>query len=167
MNFKKLPSQNYDVDNNQNIRIEKSKVSDIPAINAVIKASKSYWPYDPKYVEEALKLLCIDTQWLDNHLGYTIFCDHVCGFMGVEIHEVQWHLEHLWINPSHIRRGLGRLAVNRLLQEADKAGIHKITLLPDPPAEDFYLKLGAEFTDKKYPSRIVGGPLFQEMQFRL
>jgi hypothetical protein len=50
-----------------------------------------------------------------------------------------------------------------LLVFAKQKRCSEIRLLPDPPAEGFYQKMGAQFSGKKVQSRVEAGPLFQEM----
>lgn len=40
-------------------------------------------------------------------------------------------------------------------------------MLPDPPSEGFYLRMGFEDSGKRVPSRVPGGPLFSVYRLRL
>ena len=52
-------------------------------------------------------------------------------------------LEHVWVDPEYQRRGIGRLVVERALDEARSLGHARVEVQSDPHAEAFYLRLGA------------------------
>jgi hypothetical protein len=143
----------------------------VEAINSVIQASKSFWDYEYCYLQAAIPLLLIDVPYFERNLGWLIVSDinkeGVLGFMGAKIEGNHCHLEHLWISPGMIKKGLGTLAVEFLLKEMKNRGVQEVRVLPDPPAEVFYFKLGAIFTGSSSPSRIPCGPTFREMAFQI
>lgn len=148
--------------------IRQTQSNEIPVINQLIAASKSYWPYPESYLQAALPLLRIDENWLKTNLAFTLLDnDNVIGFLGLETEKDHWHLEHLWITPNTIKQGYGRQAITFLKQLAKDHSINTVSLFPDPPAEGFYERQGARFSGRNVPSRIPGGPTFQEMHFHL
>ena len=150
------------------MHIERSTEDQIPLINSIIDRSKRYWDYIEAYLQAAIPLIQIDISWLQKHLGYSIFDNNeLVGFLGVEQEENTWTLDHLWVAPHKIRCGLGKKAIDFIVSEAQKFHIAKIFLLPDPPAEGFYLRLGAQLTGKVVQSRVKDGPLFHEMVFAI
>lgn len=150
------------------MHIDLSSEKEVASINAVIDRSKRYWNYSEAYLTAAIPLIQIDPTWLHMHRGYSIYEeDELVGFLGVEQEQNYWTLDHLWISPHKIRTGVGRKGVNFILSEARKFNIAKIFLLPDPPAEGFYSRLGAVRTGKVVQSRVHDGPLFHEMVFEL
>lgn len=150
------------------MHIERSTDDQIPLINSIIERSKRYWNYSESYLEAAIPLIQIDINWLKRHLGYSIFDDNeLVGFLGVEQGQGVWTLDHLWVSPNKIRCGLGKKAIDFIISEAQKFHVTKIYLLPDPPAEGFYLRQGAQQTGKVVQSRVKDGPLFNEMVFEL
>jgi GNAT superfamily N-acetyltransferase len=52
-------------------------------------------------------------------------------------------LEHLWVHPSAIGRGLGRALFHEALAEARARGAACLVIASDPHAERFYLRMGA------------------------
>jgi N-acetylglutamate synthase-like GNAT family acetyltransferase len=150
------------------MEIKKTNSNDITYINLLISRSKSYWNYDPDYLKASLPLIQISEIWLQQHAGFTLYNNcKILGFLGVEKFDNFWKLEHLWIDPEKINQGYGRKAIQYLCCLAMEQKIAKILLLPDPPAEKFYSRLGAQLTGVKVSSRIVNGPVFHEMVFNL
>jgi GNAT superfamily N-acetyltransferase len=54
-----------------------------------------------------------------------------------------WSIEHLWVHPAEVRRGLGSQLVRHVLRYARERGEPELQVDSDPQAEQFYLRLGA------------------------
>lgn len=139
---------------------------EIPLINRIISDSKSFWKQGEEYLAKALPLLTIDQEWIDVNRGFAIYNEDLIGFLGIEIHEGQWFLEHLWISPARLGENIGTRAIELLKAQAETHRIERVLVFPEPPSEGFYLKMGARYTGRKVQSRIAGGPEFREMEFR-
>lgn len=154
--------------NTNSMEIKKTAYHELFQLNELISRSKSFWDYDQDYLKAAIPLIAITESWLQQNEGYTLYDQNeILGFLGIKTFENFWELEHLWIDPKKIRKGYGQTAINHLCTIALAKNIKMISLLPDPPAEKFYLKLGATFTGKKVSSRVLNGPVFHEMVFKL
>ena len=53
------------------------------------------------------------------------------------------HLDHLWIVPQAMRRGIGRALFEHALEETRKLGHQILRIEADPNAEGFYTRMGA------------------------
>lgn len=53
-------------------------------------------------------------------------------------------LEHFWVEPSSIGRGLGRTLFDHAVATARTAGGRSLFIDSDPNAEPFYERMGAE-----------------------
>ena len=53
------------------------------------------------------------------------------------------HLDHLWILPSSMARGIGRALFGHAVAEVHRLGSHSIKIEADPNAEGFYKRMGA------------------------
>ncbi len=146
-------------------KLRPTKSVEIPQVNNLIMRSKAHWQYDPRYLAASREFLVITEEWLTQNFGYCITdeTERIVGFIGIEPSEQQCYLEHLWIDPPFIGKGFGHQTMDWLLLFAKQKGFSEIRLLPDPPAEGFYQKMGARFSGKKVQSRVDAGPLFQEM----
>jgi GNAT superfamily N-acetyltransferase len=81
----------------------------------------------------------------------------VVGFYGLELRRTVALLEHLWIEPAHMRRGLGSHLLRLACETARAAGHHSLELVADPNAESFYLRNGAVRIGAEH-SRVLGHP---------
>ncbi|KAM3438665.1 hypothetical protein NHJ13734_004068 [Beauveria thailandica] len=66
-------------------------------------------------------------------------------------------LSYLWIRPSRIRQGLGRLLWEHAARRAAALGLARLSLDADPHAEAFYVKMGADRCVDNAPSKSVPG----------
>ncbi len=53
------------------------------------------------------------------------------------------HLDHLWILPSSMQRGIGRALFEHAASEANRLGFRSMKIEADPNAEAFYKRMGA------------------------
>lgn len=67
---------------------------------------------------------------------------HIAGVVQLCTQD-RWAIEHLWVHPSAMRRGVGAELVRHALSYARERGQHELEVDSDPQAERFYLRLGA------------------------
>lgn len=150
------------------LEIRPLKRDELDRVNEVIAESKGVWYSNKKYLDECLRFAKVDKTWLKENEGYGLYeKDELVGFLGYSRSEDFWYLEHLWVLPEKIGQHCGGQALEMLLEKARKASVPKISLLPEPNAEDFYARFGAVFTGIEVPSLYEGGPVFKEMVINL
>ena len=52
-------------------------------------------------------------------------------------------LEHFWVDPAHMGRGVGRALLEHAIATSRRLGATAIDISSDPNAEEFYLRFGA------------------------
>jgi GNAT superfamily N-acetyltransferase len=67
----------------------------------------------------------------------------IAGFCLASPSRTSWELEHLWVAPAHMRRGVGSALLAHALSTAHRSGVREVTVDADPNAEQFYLQHGA------------------------
>ena len=77
-------------------------------------------------------------------VGVAELSGEIVGFYGLRCDDDVWHLEHLWLRPAHIGRGLGRALFGEAVREARAGGATELLIKSDPNAEPFYRRMGAE-----------------------
>ncbi|HLP26672.1 MAG TPA: GNAT family N-acetyltransferase, partial [Acidobacteriota bacterium] len=65
------------------------------------------------------------------------------GFFGLRRDGAQWWLEHFWVTPEQIGRGVGRAMFGVALDAARRCGAEVLHIKSDPNAEGFYRRMGA------------------------
>lgn len=136
--------------------------------NALIARSKAHWTWPSGYLEPALERLRVTPDYLAHATGLEILLNGaLVGFCAVKLTDDGILLDHLWMEPDHIGRGVGAFAVDRVVAMAKGAGLTQIEVWPDPAAEGFYLRQGFLTTGERLPSRIIGGPDFRRFVLRV
>lgn len=67
----------------------------------------------------------------------------IAGFYQLSMQGVAASLEHLWIAPAMMRKGLGTMLLRHAVQASAAAGVANLHIDADPHAEAFYLACGA------------------------
>ena len=120
-------------------------------------ASKAHWHYPQRYYRRWQQELTITADYIESHDVYV--CDDgssPCGYYSLVVLEEAltvsglvlaagvW-LEHMFVHPDHIGRGVGTLLFNHMRRLIEDRGDNPIHLLADPHARLFYEKMGCEY----------------------
>ncbi len=107
-------------------------------------AAKRYWGYPESWLEAWRAGLTITSEFIVRHEVFVaIEDDQPVGFYTLVISEVSTELDHLWVLPEWIGKGIGRRLLNHALDRASAIGARQIEIVSDPNAEGFYRKAGA------------------------
>lgn len=125
--------------------IRAARRSDAPTLTALALAAKAHWSYPPEWLElwrNALTVTPTDIErWIVRVV--TDSADEPLGFSAVAPAEPRWVLEHLWVHPPAMGRGIGRLLLRDALDVAVAGGAPGLAIEADPHAAAFYLQCGA------------------------
>jgi len=141
----------------------------IANIKELIARSKAHWSWPDEYLEKALPLHTITPEYLRSNHCFAVLDSHdkLIAFFSVVVGTARVVLDNLWVTPAQIGKGIGRRACERVFQLAREQGWTELWVLPDPPAEGFYVKMGFSDTGERVPSRVPGGPLFSSYNIQL
>ncbi len=147
-----------------NIRLAKPDEQDI--LTEISFASKRYWDYPEEYFEIWKDELTITSGYIDKNIVYAVQWDEqiIAYFSIVFVPEdmqtkhvlVQkgWWLEHMFVLPEYIGKGIGRQMVRHMLKICGQKHIGKLNVFADPFAKGFYEKTGFNYVGE-YPSGIA------------
>lgn len=79
----------------------------------------------------------------------------VVGFYALSGARTTRELEHLWIDPAYIGRGVGTVLFTHLLRRLRTMRVTRLEIVSDPNAEGFYRRMGARRVGR-VPSRPAG-----------
>jgi ribosomal protein S18 acetylase RimI-like enzyme len=113
-------------------------------LSALAVAAKQHWAYLSEDMENWRTLLTVEQSDLDSKPAFVAeLDDEVVGFYVLSPRGATWELEHLWVSPPFMRRGIGRALLDHAAHTARAGGASSIAIDADPNAEPFYLACGA------------------------
>ncbi|HSG41414.1 MAG TPA: GNAT family N-acetyltransferase [Thermoanaerobaculia bacterium] len=114
------------------------------ALSAIAMAAKAHWPYTASQLEAWRDDLTISAELIASSPTYVAELEGEIGGFYSLVHEGEtWSLEHLWVAPDQMRRGLGRALLSHAMDFAARNGAASIAIDADPYAEPFYIACGA------------------------
>ena len=106
--------------------------------------SKGHWGYDAAFLEACRPELTLSPDYIiDSPVFVLEEADRIVGFYGLREQGDELDLTYLFVEPSAINRGYGRLLWEHLVETALRLGFQRISIESDPYAENFYKTMGA------------------------
>jgi GNAT superfamily N-acetyltransferase len=138
--------------------IRRAEASEAEALSAIARASKAHWPYAPEQIEAWHDDLTLSAELITAHPTFVALVDGVvAGFHQLLAGQDTWVLEHLWVLPSYMGKGMGRALLQQATDFARRHGAQYIGIDADPHAEAFYAACGAQTVERK-AAPIDGAP---------
>lgn len=107
--------------------------------------SKSYWPYSYDYLEKCKEALAVTKTDIQNWpVTVAENENEIIGFSALKTIDGENRLDHLWIDPRYICKGIGTLLFSASIKEAKNLGWNGFRIAAEPFAEAFYEKMGAK-----------------------
>jgi len=107
-------------------------------------AAKSHWGYPDSWMRRWRKALTVTPQYVIVRPTYVaVFESKVVGFCALQIEGTDALLDHLWVLPSFMGRGVGRALFEHAETIARASGAVRLRMVGDPHAESFYSRMGA------------------------
>ena len=126
------------------MQIRRARASEASALSALALAAKQHWSYAPEDIERWRPLLTVTADDLAARPAFVAELEsEVGGFYLLVPKGATWELEHLWVSPQFMRRGIGRALLAHAALTARVGGASAILIDADPNAEAFYLACGA------------------------
>ncbi|MFB8026596.1 GNAT family N-acetyltransferase [Streptomyces sp. NPDC056465] len=124
------------------VRIRRAVARDAKRLTRLVTGSRAYeGPYAP--MVEGYR---VGPDYVEAHAVYVAVDDdgRVLGFYALVLSPPE--LDLMFVADDAQGRGIGRLLVAHLREEARRAGLDSVRVVAHPPAEGFYRAVGAERT---------------------
>jgi GNAT superfamily N-acetyltransferase len=126
------------------MQIVRAKPEDADALTEIAHAAKRHWGYPERWIESWRDTLIIRAEFIAANVTYCAMEDaRPVGFYALTNENDEMHLDHLWIAPIAMGRGIGRALFEHALEQAKKLGHRTLKIEADPNAEGFYTRMGA------------------------
>ena len=147
--------------------IRRARPADSAALTRISFASKRHWGYPEAYFAVWREELTVGPEYIRANPVFlaerdgvpVAYYSLVLGAPPFAAGDVRmpagdW-LEHMFVGPDCIGRGVGRRLARHLARHCQELGVRRLMLLADPHASGFYRKCGAVHV-KDVPSNIPG-----------
>ena len=106
-------------------------------------ASKRHWQYPEVWFELWTDELTVSREYIQTH---DVFCatsaGATAGWYALSFSETSCELDYLWVLPENIGCGVGAAMMQHAKGLFSTSQSETITVMSDPNAEEFYLKMG-------------------------
>lgn len=151
------------------MEIRRAMEDEAERLSALALRSKGHWGYPAAVLDGWRGELAIGAADIRSDQVFAAVEDgELLGFYSLRVAPGAWELNHLWVLPEHMRRGVGRALLAHAMETALRGGAPEIVVDADPHAERFYLDHGADRRGA-VPARIPGQPerVRPQLAFRL
>ena len=126
------------------VRIVRAKREDAETLTEIAHAAKRHWRYPENWIAAWRDFLTLRPEFIAANIAFIAIDDgRAVGFYVLTTQDDGVHLDHLWITPGAMRRGIGRALFEHAAAEARNLGFVSIKIEADPNAEGFYKRMGA------------------------
>jgi GNAT superfamily N-acetyltransferase len=126
------------------IEIRRAQPAEHDTLTAVAHAAKRYWGYPDEWLELWKSELTFTPELIEERDTCCAVVDHkVVGVYALGVRGEASELEHLWVLPGFMGKGVGRRLFEHASETARARGAKHMRIEADPNAIDFFRKLGA------------------------
>ena len=127
------------------MQIVRAKPEDAAALTEIAFAAKRHWGYPERWIQSWRDILTMRPEFVAANVAYVaIEDDRAVGFYLLTTESDGLHLDHLWVMPHAMSRGVGRALFEHAVAQARGLGFPEIHIEADPNAEGFYVHMGAK-----------------------
>ena len=118
--------------------------TDAPALTAIAFTVKRHWGYPEAWIQRWSDVLTITPDYVAANSCFAAIDERgeILGFAALRREAGEFWLDHVWVLPTAMGRGIGRRLFEHCEEEARKAGATILKVEADPNAEAFYARMG-------------------------
>lgn len=130
--------------------ISKANSADNLILTEITIQSKAHWGYSAEQMKLWTNDLTITPDYIEKNDVYNLVIDdEIIAYYSIHrTSEDEVLLDNLFISPTHIGKGFGRLLLNDFLERVKAEGVSEVKLYSDPHSETFYRHFGFEVIGK-------------------
>ena len=124
--------------------IRAAKPSEAAVLSEIAMEAKRYWDYPPVVMESWHSTLTLQAMEIDLSPPFVAEEDsQVVGFYQLIADGDNVELEHMWVKPQYMNKGIGKQLMAHAISAAKARGAKRMSIDADPNATAFYLSCGA------------------------
>ena len=108
-------------------------------------AAKRHWGSPDAWVQLWSPVLTITPEFIEKYETYIVWVDEQpAGFCAISREAEKASIEHLWVSPEYIGKGIGSTLFKHMLSRCKELGAVVLRIESDPNALGFYERMGAK-----------------------
>ena len=120
------------------LQIRRATPNESDRLTELAHAAKRHWGYPEKWIELWRTDLTISPEFVANNEVFVAVADgEIVGCCALAVTGSLAELEHMWIEPQQMSRGVGRALFEHTTKRAAELGFSAMELSADPNAETF------------------------------
>jgi GNAT superfamily N-acetyltransferase len=125
--------------------IRRAQPDEAEALTQIALDAKRYWGYPELWIRHWESDLTISPEFIKNNHVYVADVEgELRGFYALCVTDAKAELEHMWVLPAHIGKGLGKELFLDAMNRAAELNVMAVELSADPNAAGFYKRMGAK-----------------------
>lgn len=113
-------------------------------LTEIAHAAKRHWGYSEDLISLWRADLTVSPEFVASHdVHCAVRNGDILGFYALSHEDDAFELEHMWVDPHDIGRGVGALLFEHAALTVRSQGGSVLHIASDPNAEGFYRKMGA------------------------
>jgi len=132
------------------VQISRAQPGDAEALTAIAFSAKRHWGYPERWIQRWRDQLTLTPDYVRAHPTFVARRGtEFVGFCAIRLGGAAAAVDHLWVVPEEMGRGVGKSLFAHCEGAARECGAILLTVESDPNAERFYLSMGAEAVGRK------------------
>ena len=128
-----------------NVEIQRATPDQAKVLTEIAFAAKRHWGYPERWIQLWSPILTVSPEFIEQHDTFGALKDEkAVGFYAIAVEDKRVSLEHLWILPEYMGKGIGAKLFRHALSRCKEVGAHTLEIESDPNARGFYERMGAK-----------------------
>lgn len=141
-------ARDWNIDPHEPLRlmqITRAQAEHAAKLTEIALAAKRHWGYPERWIEAWRGALVIEPEFIaTNETHVAMVEERAVGFYSLTRVGAKLRLEHLWVLPDAMRRGVGRALLEHASERGRSLGCEQMEIESDPNAAGFYERMGAQ-----------------------
>ena len=126
------------------IEIRRAQPDEADRLTALAHAAKRHWGYPESWIAHWKSDLTITSEFIStNEVFIALSGKDIIGCSALVLSDSVAELEHMWIKPEYMGKGVGRELLAQVTNRAANLDLRELEISADPNAEGFYRHMGA------------------------
>jgi GNAT superfamily N-acetyltransferase len=115
------------------------------ALTEIAFAAKRHWGYPERWIQIWSPILTVSEEFIEKHDTFVAYVEErPVGFYAISLEGKNASVEHLWVLPEYMGKGIGAELFRHMLSRCKELGARILEIESDPNAQGFYEHMGAK-----------------------